>query len=140
MNAAAIQYRHNYEQGGTPMGRPVAASVFLHVCLFAALSFGIPYIVKEPLEMEQAITVDIAELAEISQTDTLAPPENATEKTPPAPAEPKPVYNTAESPPDLLTPQPPDIVEQIPEPPTETVKPEEKPDIKTPPRPCRTGR
>jgi len=108
-------------------------SVMLHVMLAAALSFGIPYFAKEPIEMEQAITVEIADMAEISQTPNIDAPEEREDEIQ-APAERKPVYNTGAAPPDLLTPQAPDIAEEVPLPPEEVVKPEERV-IKKPPKP-----
>ena len=136
MNAAAVM-EHRYRHDDAPaMGAPVALSFLFHIGVIIAITFMVPFVVREPIDMEQPMTVDIATLADLNQTDTPAPMQDAKEKPPeeeqPPPA-PKPVYNNQESAPDLLTPQPPDIAEEIPEPPEEKIEPEKIEAPKPPP-------
>lgn len=131
MNATSIN--PSAESGyNTSLVPSVAISFMLHIAVIVLATLGLPYVMREPIDMEQAITVEIADLAEISQTNKVAPPEEKQEEEP-APAEAKPVYNNTESAPDLLTPQPPDIVEEIPEPPVEKKEPEVVEKQKPPP-------
>ncbi len=129
MNATIDNRQNEFISGN--MGKPALISIVFHVVVFALATMGLPYLVEEPEPMEMAITVELVDLAEISQTNLLDDPqENEIDE---APAERKPVYNNTESVPDLLSPREPEV-EDIPEPPKE--KPKIDPTlIKKPPKP-----
>ena len=114
------------------MRKPFIYSLILHVGVFLLATVGLPYFASETEQLDMAITVDLVDPAEISQTNVLDKPDKSESDMPPAP--PKPVYNTADTAPDLLSPQIPEIEEDIPEPPKEEVKPEPTP-IEKPPKP-----
>ncbi len=127
------------------MQKPLVYSVSLHVIVLVLATLGLPFFMTKTEPVEMAMTVEIAELADISQTNVVDKP-NESEKPepiPPKPEEPKPVYKQTEAeeptpPDDLLTPRAPDV-EEVPEPPEEK-PPEEKPKeelakIEKPPKP-----
>ncbi|PCJ02230.1 MAG: hypothetical protein COB14_02580 [Alphaproteobacteria bacterium] len=129
MNAVVDNRQNDFISGN--MGKPALISVVFHVVVFVLATMGLPYFVEKPEPMEMAITVELVDLAEISQTNLLdTPQENETNE---APAERKPVYNNTESVPDLLSPREPEV-EDILEPPKENLKPDPTL-IKKPPKP-----
>lgn len=147
MNAAAYKLRPDHN-GQSPdylpnMNRSVGVSFVLHLLIVVLGTVGLPFLMKEPDIREMAITVEMVDLADVSQTTIVDKPQESKEEkpepTPPAP--PKPVYKTESEPPpapDLLTPEPPEKQEDIPEPPKEEKMAElEKPKPKppTPPKP-----
>ncbi len=145
MNAAAIRRSQAYHAPDVTYS--VAVSFFLHVAVFILATMGLPYIAKKPVTQDTPIAVEIFMLDEVMQTIREADAEKADEDMP-EPPKPKPVYNQANSAPDLLTPQVPDIepaaeedkpVEDvIVEAKADIVKKKPEPDpfvIKTPPKP-----
>lgn len=140
MNANKLQPQDTQKAYSTSMKTPVVVSVLLHVFIVVIGTLGLPYlsVKKEPMEM--AITVEIAELADVSQTDVLAPPKE--EKEPDKPPEPPPpvekkTYSKPEPAPEeepepeIVQKQP--EAEEIPEPPKpEEEKPKEEPKPKKP--------
>lgn len=129
MNAVINNRQNDFISGN--MGKPALISIVFHVVVFALATIGLPYFVEKPKPVEMAITVELVDLAEISQTNFLDDPqENEANE---APAERKPVYNNSDSVPDLLSPREPEV-EDIPELPKE--KPKLDPTlIKKPPKP-----
>lgn len=140
MNAQKTHNEHPNQAYSTSMKKPAVFSVIFHISIVILGTVGLPFIMpkKEPLEM--AITVEMVDLADISQTDVLAPPreEKEPDQPPTPPAEAKPVYKKPEPQevePEPEPPQPPkpEEVEEIPEPPKpEEEKPVEKPKPKPP--------
>ncbi|PCI56785.1 MAG: hypothetical protein COB36_00460 [Alphaproteobacteria bacterium] len=129
MNAAVDNRQNEFISGN--MGKPALISIVFHVVVFALATMGLPYLVEEPEPMEMAITVELVDLSDISQTNLLDDPQENKEDE--APTERKPIYNNTDSVPDLLSPREPDV-EDIPEPPKE--KPKLDPTlIKKPPKP-----
>ncbi|MGH1378302.1 MAG: hypothetical protein ACRBB3_05725 [Alphaproteobacteria bacterium] len=115
----------------TNMGAPALMSVAFHICVFALATVGLPFFVKETEPMEMAITVELVDLAEVSQTNNIDQPQKSEVEE--KPVETKPVYNNTDTVPDLLSPQEPEV-EEVPEPPKEKPKPDPTL-IKTPPKP-----
>ncbi len=107
------------------MKLPFILSIVLHVGVFALVTVSIPFVTKDLEIMPQAVTVEMVDISEYSQTDVLAPPtepkEEVTEEQPPKQED--PVYNNQ----DLVTPQAPDIEEIVPAPPEKTEIVEEVP-------------
>lgn len=131
MNAVKDNRKNEFISGN--MGKPALYSVIFHVVVFILATVGLPYVVEDVEPMEMAITVELVDLSEVSQTNVLDKPQESEEKE--APAEQKPVYNNTDTVPDLLSPPPPEeVVEEIPEPPKEKPKPDLT-QIKKPPKP-----
>lgn len=140
MNAPQAERKKGFY--GKGMNKPVVLSVLLHIFIVVIGTVGLPYfaIEKEPIEM--AITVEIAPLAAISQTNVRDKPQEAKEEKPEPPPKSKPEPPKPEPPkeePDILSPREP-VVEEIPEPPKEEPeeveeKPEPKPEPKPPVKP-----
>lgn len=129
MNAATHNRGNDF--ASPKMGMPALISVVFHISIFVLATIGLPFLVNKPEPIEMAITVEIVDLAETSQTNILDQPQESevVEK----PIESKPVYNNSDTVPDLLSPREPDV-EDIPEPPME--KPIPDPTlIKKPPKP-----
>ncbi len=127
----------------SPMkGALITSSVF-HVVVFVLAAVGIPFIASDPLVISPPINIEIVDIADISQTNRPEPPQKkAEEPKPPPPKQEAPKEMSAETPPDLLSPKPPEIEEvkepapPEPEPEPEPVKKEEeKPKPKPPPKP-----
>ena len=119
MTAVTSNHQKRYSANVT---FPVVISIVFHIAVFAFATVGIPYFsVEEPDEYESAITVDIFELDELTQTiEQSDTPEELLREPPPKPVERKPVYNQDNVIPDLTNPKPPKI--QEPEP---IIEPEE---------------
>ena len=116
-------------------------SGLFHVGVLAALSIGLPYMDTKPLNISAPISVEIVDVSELTTTKKVAPPTKPKEPEKPAePAQKKEAAPkvTAEQPPDLSKPKPPEVEtnEDLPEPvvPPPPLKREEikKPD---PPKP-----
>lgn len=148
MNAAAYKLGSDKSRAAgadylPDMNRSVAVSFVLHLLIVVIGTVGIPFLMKEPDVREMAITVQMVDLADISQTTVVDKPQESKEEKPEPkpPAPPKPVYKTESEPPpapDLFTPEPPVKQEEVPEPPkeekvAELEKPKPKP-VK-PPKP-----
>lgn len=130
MNAA--RYSVPKHKHYTPdMRKAGIISAVLHLIVFVLATVGLPHFMTPPEPQEMALTVELVDVAEISQTPVQAPPEESEKQD--APAERKPVYNNTESVPDLASPQEPDV-EDIPEPPKDKPKPDIT-KIKEPPKP-----
>ena len=134
MNAVRLQRNDDYV--AMNMGGPTSVSLVLHLIVFILATVGLPYIANRPDTMDIAITVELVDLAEVSQTNVEDEPDES--EVDDVPLKRKPVYNSAESPPELVDPTEPEIEEtpDIPEPPKEEEP--EKPDvteIKEPPKP-----
>ncbi len=104
------------------MRRSVLLSITFHVVVFALIGITIPYFAKDIEPVEMAITVELADLAEVSQTDKKLPP-------------PKPVYNNTDSPPDLIEPKELEAAQDIPMPPKDEPKADKEVIKKPPPKP-----
>jgi len=119
----------------TPMKSAVVKSGLFHVALVVAFTVGLPFVKTEPVTMSAPISVDIVDVSELSTTDKVAPPKKQPEEPkPPEPAQ-KPEAApkmTAEKPPDLSKPKPPEVetAEDLPEP--EPPPPLERAEIKKP--------
>lgn len=134
------QQHHNERAYDSSMKKPLICSVLLHIFVVVMGTVGLPYfsVKKEPVEM--AITVEMAELDLVSQTDVLAPPKETKDpKKEPAPPKEEPKKNYSkpepvpeeEPEPEIAQKQP--DAEEIPEPPKpEEKKEEEKPEPKIP--------
>jgi len=140
MNAAALAAKkpEGYVYGEDTK-KAFTASLLLHISVVVVGVLGLPFLSKEPVIQEMAITVEMVDLADISQSALVAPPQKQEKEEPappPAPAPPKPVFNTpSESAPELVTPQAPEI-EEVPEPPKEEKVAElPKPEKPKPPKP-----
>lgn len=144
MNAPIKRKRKNKRQDyavSPDMSGAVIASLLFHFSVIILASVAFPYFVHDLDTEELAITVEMVDLADISQTNIVDKPNEAEEEKPeepkPPPPEKKPTYNQSESPPDLLEPKPPEIeepAEEIPMPPKpDEVKPD--PPVKKPPPP-----
>lgn len=113
------------------MRTPAVVSAVLHVAVFLLATFGLPNFIK-PLEpTEMAMTVELVDFAEISQTNMRDEPQEHKDLEEPPP-ERKLVYNSSDSVPDLFAPQEPEV--------EELAVPVEKPKvdptfIKKPPKP-----
>lgn len=106
-------------------------STLFHIALFTVTAFGMPFIAKETLTVTPPINVEILTIDEISQTNRIAPPQPKKEQPKPEPAEPpkqEVKQMTADLPPDLATPKPPEIqeVDDVPPPPEPEKKAAEK--------------
>lgn len=119
---------------------PAIKSGLLHIGVIAALTVGIPFVAKEPMDISPAISVEIIDVSDLTTTPKVAPPqEKPKEEKPPEPVQkqesaPK---MTEQKPPDLNKPSPPDVetvekVEDVPPPEPIERKPIKKPD---PPKP-----
>tara|TARA_B100001989_G_scaffold252847_1_gene236548 strand:+ start:193 stop:1125 length:933 start_codon:yes stop_codon:yes gene_type:complete len=133
------RYKNRNDAISADMTGMLIASIVFHMAVAVLASVTIPYFSQEIDAEEMAITVEMVDLADISQTNIVDKP-NETEEKPedkPPPAEKKPTYNKSASPPDLLEPKPPKITEEpesVPMPP----KPEEnkpEPPVRKPPPP-----
>lgn len=142
MNAAQPKRRKQVKPD-TGMKKPLIYSAALHVGVLVLTIIGLPHFVKPVEEREMAITVELADLAAMSETNVVAPPQESEKPEPappkpvepkPKPPEPKPAEPEPEPAPDLLTPQKPEV-EEVPEPQKEEPKEEELAEIKNPPKP-----
>ncbi|MDH5723526.1 MAG: hypothetical protein OEY94_09425 [Alphaproteobacteria bacterium] len=145
MNAPIKRKRKNNKRddaASPDMNMALIVSVVFHLVVVTLASVALPYFSRDFEPQEMAITVEMVDLADISQTNIVDKPNEVEEKLEepkPPPAEKKPSYNKSESAPDLLEPKPPEIeevAEEVPLPPKpEEVKPapiEKKP---APPKP-----
>lgn len=118
-----------------PMKSAVIKSGLFHVVLVAVLTVGLPFVKTDPVTMSAPISVDIIDVSELSTTDKIAPPKKPPEEpAPPEPAQKKEAAPkmTAEKPPDLSKPKPPEVetAEDLPEP--EPPPPLERAELKKP--------
>lgn len=103
------------------MKNAVIYSTVFHLALFGITAFGLPFVATDPLVISNPINVEIVNIDEMTQTNKLAPPKKkAEEETPAPPKQEQAKQMTAETPPDLLSPKPPE-----PEKPEEKTPPEE---------------
>lgn len=134
MNAAL---RHDQTPKADYAGKtPIFKSAIFHIVIFTIAAVGMPFVAKDKLTVTPPINVEIVDIDEISQTNRVAPPKKKEpEEKPPAPeqAEDKPKQMTAELPPDLLSPAPPEIEDAVPPPPKP--EPEKKVEEKPKPKP-----
>lgn len=133
MNATAAADRHNKDIYSGHMRKPAIISAALHIFVFILATVGLPRLAKPPEVQEIAITVELADLAELNQTNVLEKPQQSELQEPVPPA--KPVYNSSESVPDLLSPREPEPeTADVPMPPDEKTKADPTV-IKDPPKP-----
>ena len=119
----------------TPMKSAVIKSGLFHAALIAVFTVGLPFVSTEPVTMSAPISVDIVDVSEMSTTNKVAPPKKPPEEpAPPEPARKKEAAPkmTAEKPPDLSKPKPPEVetAEDLPEP--EPPPPLERAELKKP--------
>lgn len=96
----------------------VIASLVFHALIILVFSVGFTFTKPEPMTVSKPITIEIAEIDEITQTDrpplnAPKPEERVEEDIPPQPESYKPPTMTAEAPPDLTSPEAPDT-EDVP--------------------------
>lgn len=107
-------------------GSVITSSLF-HIFILIVLSIGLPLMPQDPIEIAPPINVEIVDVSDISRTNKLAEPQpkpkEEVKKEEPAPAKPVPKQMTAEAPPDLTQPKPPEVKE-IEKPKEEPKKPE----------------
>lgn len=113
----------------------ILKSTIFHVVLFTVTAVGIPFMKADPTMMTNPINIEVVTIDEISQTNKLSPPKKKEDKPAEAPKQEKekPKQMTAELPPDLAVPTPPEIKEEVPEPPKP--EPEKKVEEKPKPKP-----
>ncbi len=128
------------KEGADSLGKALAGSGFLHLMVVILLSVGLPMVKREEMTITNPVSVEIVDIAEITQTDRVAVQTNKPrpdkdkppEETPQAKLTPPPM--TADAPPDLSVPAPPDIADTPKEaadvPPPEPLKRKE---LKAPP-------
>lgn len=120
----AVHYNRGDEQSSSMTGSLTMSAVF-HVVLFIITAVGLPFVAKEPLLISTPISVELVEIAEITQTNKPAPPKSKSEDTPPKPSKPEPVKQ--EPPPKLEEkPSAPEPVKKEAEP-IPDLKPKEPP-------------
>jgi len=132
-----------YDQGGLIEFDPAMRGAFIgstvfHVIIFILATIGLPFIAKDHLTISTPISVEIIDVAALSQTNKPPkpkPPEKAPEKPPPPKMD-------AQTPPDLTRPKPPELDQDVAElreavPPPKPLKKMEvkKPKPKKPPKP-----
>ncbi len=109
------------------MSKPVILSIAFHILIFVIASVGLPHFAKDIEPLEMAITVEIADLAEVNRAET-------------PPMKPKPIYNNTDNVPDLiplkevdagdvpeLSADPPKALPKLSPPPKPRNKPRRKP-------------
>lgn len=136
MNAASYHHDDLFSFDPNLKG-PFLGSLAFHLAVLLLASLGLPYIAKDT-PMMNPISIEIVELDEITQTNRVAPPKpkkEEIEKPSPPVEQLTPPQNTAEKPPDLLTPKAPEIEDVPPPPKPEPVKAEPKPIEKPKPKP-----
>lgn len=91
----------------------VITSTLFHLFIFIILTVGLPFMPDDPIEIAPPINVEIVDISDISRTNKLAPaqpkPKEEKKKEEPKPAKPVPKQMTADAPPDLTKPKPPDV-------------------------------
>jgi outer membrane biosynthesis protein TonB len=119
-----------------PMRGAFIVSGLLHLSVMLIGVVGLPFISKPPPPLNTAISVEIVPVAEITQTNRVAPKpmpkEDEKKPPPPAPEKPQPPKMTAAAPPDATPPMPKVAPSDVPDP-----KPIKKPDekkLKSPPK------
>ncbi|MCB1531299.1 MAG: energy transducer TonB [Alphaproteobacteria bacterium] len=104
-----------------PLAGPIIKSTVFHIVVFVFAAVGMPFMAKDALDnISPPINIEIVDVSDISQTNKPAPPQKVEEKPEPPPEKKDtPDQMTAEMPPDLVTPKPPDIeeLEEVPPPP-----------------------
>lgn len=118
---------------------PFFISIVFHLVVITAMSVGLPYITEDRV-VSAPIPIEIVEIDEMTTTNKVAPPKpklpEAEPEKPSPPVEREVVPQMVEeTPPDLVTPQAPEIEEVPPPPPPEPEKVEEKPAEKPKPKP-----
>lgn len=120
MNAAVIYSRYHDESGLSDMKVPFIISVIFHLTILLLLSLSLPYITEKNEIIPQAVTVEMVDIADISRSDFIAPPNQVEKDAKEEAVKPKEkTYNNDEvTPPDLAVPQPPqrnvDEQEEVP--------------------------
>lgn len=116
------------------MRGPLVVSGLFHILIFLLTVIGIPFVIKEPIDLAVPISVEIVDISDVTQTDRVAvqvekkaeeekpAPEKIVKPTPPEIAEPPPPEISEMAPPDLDTPP--------------VAKPIVKPAPKKPPKPA----
>lgn len=137
--AAALIANPSYKFNNSvimPMKSAVIKSGLFHAALIAVFAVGLPFVETEPTNISAPISVDIVNVSELSTTDKVAPPKKPKEEEPkpPEPAKKQEAAPkmTAETPPDLSKPKPPEVetAEDLPEP--EPPPPLERTELKKP--------
>lgn len=120
------------ETAGSMTPALIGSSLF-HLALLVVVTVGLPFVARDDMISPPPITVDIVDVSEIRETNKPAPPQNKQEEQDRSENIPEQTPQmTAEAPPDLSRPAPPEI-EEIPEaeapaPPAPIERPVKKPD------------
>ncbi len=139
MHAPALRSRLDLREAPNFSLKALLGSGVFHLFIVLVFAMGMPFVKKEPMTISNPISVEIADIDELTQTDrvpsfTEMPKEQPPQETEPPPPEAyKPPPMTAEAPPDLSSPKAPDAseaVEDVPPPPAP--EPLERKDIKKP--------
>ena len=128
MNAAAIRRTTMMDDIPDPsMKGPMIASTIFHLVLFTLTAVGLPFIIKDQDIITSAISVELVDIAEITQTNK--PPA-------PKPVEKEPIVEEKAPPPEEKI-EPPKMVEETPPPPEleKPTPPEKKPEVVEKPKP-----
>ena len=142
-----LHHHNDTSSSGYSIGAILGSGIF-HLFIVIVFTVGIPLMKTEPITISNPVSIELADIDELTQTNrapSLAKPSEpkppTPEETPPTPYKPPPM--TADAPPDLSAPKAPDaadVAQDVPLPPEpeplerkEIKKPEEK---KKPPAPA----